>query len=313
MVWEAKADIPKNRKDDRHHALDAMLINFLPQWSRDTHKQHFFRFPDAIQANPQAFFRREIDSVTPCNIAFEKPALEDTIYGSRQDSNGLRIVKRKSLFALAMRSSGLGGKAAFDAKYLADQLKTVRDARIVAEIKHYLAESEHGESSWKKFCDTLHLSRKDGSKGPRVLKVNVNVGAPDEYVDLSKDQLGGFRKGSKHRGQIIYLLRKKDKKGAIKETVCVRPVYAFESRHQAEKSLREEHGDAITIYGFFQSGCLVALKKNLIDERGNLSAGTYRLNTIKADGRAKLTDQRGQETALYAVSKLIAVGFKRVR
>lgn len=316
VAWEAKADVPKNRKDDRHHALDAMLINFLPQWSRDAHKQHFFRFPDPIQANPQAFFRREIDSVTPCNIAFQKPALEDTIYGSRQDSNGLRIVKRKSLFALAMRSSGLGGKAAFDAKYLADQLKTVRDARIVAEIKNYLAESEHGESSWKKFCDTLHLSRKDGSKGPRVLKVNVNIGAPDEYVDLSKDQLGGFRKGSKHRGQIIYLLRKKDKKGASKETVCVRPVYAFESRHQTEKSLREEHGDAITIYGFFQSGCLVEVNSEVEHDTLKLPAGVYVLNTIIVPGTVKLTNQQGKtypDIPRYSLTKLIAAGLKRLK
>ena len=316
MAWEAQADIPKNRKDDRHHALDAMLINFLPQWSRDTHKQHFFRFPDAIQANPQAFFRREIDSVTPCNIAFEKPALADTIYGARQDAEGKVIVQRAPLFALGMQSVGQS-KVAFDAKYLAAQSKTVRDPRIVAEINRYLAEEDHSEASWKKFCDTLHLPQKDGSKGPRVIKVNVTAGTPSEYIDMSKDLSGAYRKGKKgHRGQIIYLLRKKDKRGAIKETVCVRPVYAFESRHQAEKSLREEHGDAITIYGFFQSGCLVAVNSEVEHDKLKLSAGVYVLNTISAKGQVKVTNQQGKsfpDIPVYSLANLVAAGLKRLK
>ena len=316
MAWEAKADIPKNRKDDRHHALDAMLINFLPQWSRDAHKQHFFRFPDAIQANPQAFFRREIDSVTPCNIAFEKPALADTIYGARQDAEGKVIVQRVLLFALGMQSVGQS-KVAFDAKYLAAQSKTVRDPRIVAEINRYLAEEDHSEASWKKFCDTLHLPQKDGSKGPRVIKVNVTAGTPSEYIDMSKDLSGAYRKGKKgHRGQIIYLLRKKDKRGAIKEIVCVRPVYAFESRHQAEKSLREENGDAITIYGFFQSGCLVAVNSEVEHDKLKLPAGVYVLNTISAKGQVKVTNQQGKgfpDIPVYSLANLVAAGLKRLK
>jgi hypothetical protein len=81
---------------------------------------------------------------------------------------------------------------------------------------------------------------------------------------MSKDQTGAYRKGKKgHRGQIVYLLRKKDKKGIEKETAAVRPVYAFQSRHQAEKALRAEFGEAITILGFFQSGCLVSVDSDV--------------------------------------------------
>lgn len=315
VVWEAKADIPKNRKDDRHHALDAMVINFLPQWTRDARKQHFFRFPEAIQANPRAFFQSQIDEVTPCNIAFEKPSLADTIYGSRRDPKGMAIVQRVPLFALGMKSAG-PSKVAFDAKYLAEQAKTVRDPKIVAELHRYLAAGDPSESTWRNFCDTLHITRKDGSKGPRVLKVNVNAGSPEEYLDMSKDQTGAYRKGKKgHRGQIVYLLRKKDKKGIEKETAAVRPVYAFQSRHQAEKALRAEFGEAITILGFFQSGCLVSVDSDVAHDKLKLPAGVYVLNTIILPGTVKLTNQQGKtypDIPKYSLSKLIAAGLKRV-
>ncbi|NJK92801.1 MAG: hypothetical protein HC904_13850, partial [Blastochloris sp.] len=55
----------KNRKDDRHHALDAMVINFLPTWMNDTKKEHFFRFPDPIQENPRGYFQSYVEKVVP--------------------------------------------------------------------------------------------------------------------------------------------------------------------------------------------------------------------------------------------------------
>jgi 5-methylcytosine-specific restriction endonuclease McrA len=36
----------KNRDDQRHHALDAMVLSFLPNWARDRNKQDFFRFDE---------------------------------------------------------------------------------------------------------------------------------------------------------------------------------------------------------------------------------------------------------------------------
>ena len=161
------------------------------------------------------------------------------------------------------------------------------------------------------------MPRKDGTKGPRVLKVNVTTGSPDEYIDMSKDQSGAFRKGKKgHRGQIIYLLRKKDERGVIKERVSVRPVYSFESRYQAEASLREKHGDAITLSGFFQSGCLVSINSEVQHDTLNLPAGIYMLNTIILPGTVKLTNQQGKtypDIPKYSLSKLMASGFRRYK
>ncbi len=81
FLWEEKCE--KNRSDDRHHALDAMVISFIPGWVRDVRKEHFFRFPEPIHQNAKGFFDREIVGVVPKNIALEKPSLEETIYGRR--------------------------------------------------------------------------------------------------------------------------------------------------------------------------------------------------------------------------------------
>jgi CRISPR-associated endonuclease Csn1 len=313
--WEAKADIPKNRKDDRHHALDAMVINFLPQWTRDASKQAFFRFPKPIQENPQAYFRRELESVVPRYVAFEKPALADTIYGARRDSTGHVIVQRVALFALGMKSVS-PGKSSFDAKYLAAQIKTVREPSIAQAIDRYLANGNVSETTWRHFCDNFYLQRKDGSRGQRVLKVNVNAGSPDEYVDLSKDRSGSYRRGKKgHRGQIVYRLRHTDKKGKDQEKIGVRPVYAFESKFQVQKALREKHGDALEILGFFQSGCLVSTSAEVEHDKHNLPTGTYLLNTIILPGTVKLTNRQGKtypDIPKYSLSKLVAAGLRRL-
>lgn len=314
--WEAKADIPKNRKDDRHHALDAMVINFLPQWTRDVRKQHFFRFPENIQANPQAFFAREIATVIPSNLAFEKPALADTIYGARKDSSGLVIVQRVPLVALGMKPAG-PSKVVFDAKYLAAQTKTIRELAIVRSIECYLAHSDLSEASWRSFCEDFRLPRRDGSMGPRVLKLNVTTGSPTEYIDLSKDRSGSYRRGKKgHRGQIVYLRQQQARDGNTKQTVCVRPVYAFESRHQAEKSLHDEFGATIAIHGFFQSGCLISIDSEVHHDKANLPAGVYLLNTIILPGTVKLTNQLGltyPDIPKYSLAKLVSAGLKRVK
>ncbi len=315
--WEAKAE--KNRGDKRHHALDAMVINFLPQWSRNASKEHFFRFPDPIQKNAQAFFRKEINEVFARNVAFKKPRLADSIYGARDECS--IIVHREPVFDLAYNTEKQ--KPVFDLEYLRDKIKKVRGSRsdenaestIAGLLERFLKEGNDDPSAWRDFCDNLRLPRRDGTLGPRVMKVTVKAGEPPEYVELSKDKTGAYRKGKKdHRGQIVYLLRTMTKKGVVKETIEVRPVYVFESRATVEKKLKDEHGEAITIYGFFQSGCLIAVEREVAHEKKPLPTGKYLLNTVRAGGDVKLTTQEGRthpDIPRYSLKALIAAGLRR--
>ncbi len=302
----------KNRNDDRHHALDAMVISFIPNWARDARLTGFFRFPDGIN---REIFGKEIAQVIPQNICFEKATLAETIYGARIDHGKRVIVQRAELVSLAMKPT-TQGKSAFDLKYAAKQAESVRDSVIQERLLKFLTTAPD-EAAWRKFCAEIHLRCKDGSHGPRVEYVTVNVGEPTEYKDMSKDGTGAFRKALKgHKGQIVYALSITDKKGEKKDVIAVRPIYAFESSAKVSDALRAELGEALQVKGVFQSGCLVQTEKEASHAKKPLPAGKYLLNTIiTSSNAAKLTTMDGRtypDIPLYSLASLFAAGMKRI-
>jgi CRISPR-associated endonuclease Csn1 len=289
----------KNRNDKRHHALDAMVISFIPNWARNAKFTGFFRFPDAV--HPE-LFAKEIAEVVPQNVCFEKPALAETIYGARTDYGQRVIVQRTELLSLAMKPTA-PGKSVFDLKYATKQAQSVRDAVIQERLLEFLA-TKPDEATWRRFCGEFHLKRKGGSDGPRVEYVTVSVGEPTEYKDLSKDGSGAYRKALKgHKGQIVYLEENRKPR--------VRPVYAHESIRAVRAQLLMESA-ATTIKGFFQSGCLVELTGNVAHPKTPLPAGKYSLNTIRRDGFVVLTNSSGQVSQPIGLTKLLPAGFRRI-
>lgn len=304
----------KNRDDDRHHTLDAMVISFIPIWARDAKKERFFRFPEPIHKNAKGFFEKEIATVIPQSICFEKAALAETIYGAREDGDRRVIVRRVELFQLALKPIA-PSRTKFDLDYLGDQIKAVRDLRIQKLLSEFHTNSPD-EAGWKDFCENLHLPRKNGGAGQRVLSVLVNVGEPREYKDLSKDGTGAYRKALKgHKGQIVYVGTSTDRQGRTKETVQVRPVYVFESEAKVREELTDKFGTSIRIVGFFQSGCLVEVAKPVAHAKQPLPPGKYRLNTIITDGKqVKVTTPDGKtfpSIPKYSLANMIAAGVRR--
>ena len=305
----------KNRDDDRHHALDAMVISFIPSWARDAMKEKFFRFPEPIHQNSKGFFEKEIATVIPQNLCFEKTALAETIYGARNDHGKEVIVLRAELVSLCMKPTA-PGKSVFDLKYAIKQAQSVRDVVIQARLLEFLS-TEPDETAWRKFCAEFYLKRKDGSNGPRVQFINMNIGEPTEYKDMSKDGTGAFRKALKgHKGQIVYAISTTDKKGEKKEAIAVRPIYAFESAAKVSIALQAEFGDDLQVKGIFQSGCLVQTEKETAHAKKPLPRGKYLLNTIiTASNAAKLTTTDGRtypDIPLYSLASLFAAGMKRI-
>jgi hypothetical protein len=130
------------------------------------------------------------------------------------------------------------------------------------------------------------------------------VGEPTEYKDLSKDGSGAYRKALKgHKGQILYL----DEQSKAR----VRPVYAHESIRAVRTHLLRENA-AITIKGFFQSGCLVELTGDVTHPKTPLATGKYSLNTIRKDGFVVLTNSSGQVSQPIGLTKLLSAGFRRI-
>ena len=52
----------KNRADNRHHALDAMIISYIPEWARDPKKTYWFRLPSGIH---KEYFAEKLKDVYP--------------------------------------------------------------------------------------------------------------------------------------------------------------------------------------------------------------------------------------------------------
>jgi CRISPR-associated endonuclease Csn1 len=278
----------KNRKDDRHHALDAMVINFLPLWMRDPKKDRFFRFPDPVAQNPHGFFSREIDRVMPKVIAYEKSVLADTTYAGRwrdSEKKARVIVQRTSLVGLAMKPAAQG-KANFDLEYLEKQIDAIREPKVkldgrmehgalVKMLKAFCRTSPTKEE-WERYCSSCHLPMKDGSTGPRVKSVTVLAGSPTEYSEMSKDGTGSWRKGfGSHKGQIIYL--------AACGSPAIQPVYVHSSVVAELAKLKEQ---GAKLLGFFQSRCLVRTSKPIPPEDYNVviknDAGQKRRITAEA-------------------------------
>ena len=288
----------KNRDDDRHHALDAMVINFLPQWTRDAAKEHFFRLPDGVTRET---FRQVLETVTPRNLCLEKPALADTIYGARGAADRRVIVQRAVVLDLGYRSIN-PSKSIYDADYAIKQCKSIRDEHIRGLLLEFL-EQDPPEEGWKQFCESLCLRRRDGSLGPRVKVVTLNCGDATEFVDLSKDGTGAWRKAKKaHKGQLVF--RQAD--GRIR----VRPIYAFESVRVVQS---EESAGSDELVGFFQSLCSVSLDHFVAHPKTPLVPGRYTLNTIRKDGFAVVTDSRGKKSQPISLVKLLASGFRRLK
>jgi hypothetical protein len=91
----------------------------------------------------------------------------------------------------------------------------------------------------------------------------------------------------------------------------VRAVRVFESLATVKAGM-SELGKEIQVVGFFQSMCLVELKKPVTHGKIVLQPGKYQLNTIKKDGRAQLTSASGLKSPEIGLTKLLPAGFKRI-
>ena len=287
----------KNRDDDRHHALDAMVISFIPSWVRDAMKEKFFRFPEPIHQNAKGFFEKEIADVIPQFLCFEKAVLAETIYGRAKD--GARfITQRVELKSLALKPIS-PAKVKFDLDYALKQTQSIRDEQIKCLLQKFLG-TKPDEAQWNEFCANLHLLQKDDRDGSKVVSVKMNVGKADEFADLSKDHSGAWRKAKQgHKGQIVYI----DADGKPK----IRPVYVFESQYKVSNEITNKGGK---VYGFFRSGCLVQIDKPIAHDTTPLEPGVYRLNTIETVGRAKVTSSSGQKSLPIAIAKFIEANLK---
>ena len=284
----------KNRNDDRHHALDAMVISFIPNWARTARVTGFFCFPDGVH---RELFGKEISEVVPEFVNFEKPVLAETIYG-RERSGGHLITQRVALKNLAFKSIS-PAKVKFDLDYALKQVRSVRDEYLKKLLQEFLA-TKPDEVLWNSFCANLHLNSKGGRVGSKVITVAVNIGKADEFVDLSKDSTGAWRKAKQgHKGQIVYI--------DVEAKPRIRPIYVFESIYDVKKEIRAAGGQ---VYGFFRSGCLARIETAIDHKTTPIAPGIIRINTIRKDGHVVVTGSSGKTSLPINIQKFIEARLK---
>ena len=264
----------KNREDNRHHALDAMVLSFITQTR-----------PSLPEGIGRDYFRTLIESVIPTQIAFEKPVLEETIYARRVIGGKEAAVKRIKLA---------------DLKTVKKNVKKILDPSIRGQIERKL-DTKPNEEEWVSFIGTLHQSADHG--GSRVVRAAVEIGSLEEYMNLSKnDGKGQYRRGAKSHGQYIY----EDERGKIR----VRQVYVFESKRRVHEDLIKQ---GMQIIGFFTAGCLVEIPREF-DFNGRLiPVGTFRLGSIWSNGFVKIDSPFACFKNPVSIAALLAAGFRRVR
>lgn len=311
-VTEEEAE-KKNRDDDRHHALDAMVLAHIQGWARDPNKEKWFKFPAPIEANARGFFAQQINKVEPRNLHLAGTRLEATAYGQRviqktPDSKpSVYAVGRERLESLLVKT--VLGKETLKAPDKADTKRIVDDV-IRAEVEAYLqAHPGLTLEEWKAWCGSYRVK----GKGPRVIKLLMTkskADSTDEYVDVSKDGSGQLRRGETHRGYFVYCIPAPTKKEPEKKRAVVKPVYAFQSVALIRKKLEDQ---GIVDAQFFESGCTVEISQPVEHPKTPLAPGRYILNSIWEQGNVVVTSGTGKVSAPIGLAHMLNAGFRSVK
>jgi CRISPR-associated endonuclease Csn1 len=306
LDWEEQCD-KKNRDDDRHHALDAMVISFIPGWARDPKKEGFFRLPEGVTRET---FAAALTRVLPANLFMERAVLEATAYGERVLAQGRFAVARADFKSVAVKTERSGKRSLRPRKDI--ETHRIVDPVIRRDVETFLsAAGEPTTDAWDAWCEAY---RRGGPHGPRVKKVLLTVSKPDdisEYSDLSKDQTGQLCRGAKHKGYFIVEVPAPTKNAPYKRALSVRPVYAHQSPYNVNATIASEAG--ARVLGFFESGCTVQIDARIEHSKTPLMPGVYRLNSIWEQGNIVVTDQASNVSAPIGLARFIAAGLRRVR
>ena len=295
----------KNRKNKKHHALDAMCLCFAPTGVDSRRAKLGEILPEKLRSEKAAreFFKSYLDKIMPVDVAPKKPRLEDGIYSKRIIGGKACMVKRNNLVDLAYKS---GLKPVFDIPTLIKLVDKKEKGIINPQIRKMIGEfaaTNPDESAWRKWCEEVRLPSKSGL-GARIMRVLVYYGEADEYKDLSKDGCGAYRKGDGHKGQVIW--------ESVDGKYYVEPVYVHASKAGVMAALNANPKKK-RICGMFNSHCTVDVG-DVYNDKGDfiLPAGRYMVNTILTTGRCVLTNADGEKRNPININYLMRAGMRRV-
>lgn len=303
---DPKQRIEKNRKNHKHHALDAYCISYYRDLKhrKDEMNRDIWRV-DGLE-NSLSAFKNRFERLVPEPLRRNTKELHplETIYGFRE-----RICPedKKTHYYLTVRKNLV--------ELLVKDRKKIKDIFDLA-IRHDLqARSQEipDNQPWVEFLRNYqHPVRKTPVKVVQMIETNsteppkmengrLTIG---EFKDFgNKSTRGQFKHSKQHQGQIIYFNHKDKPK--------VHPVYAHQSVSKEKAALKESGYRLYQEGTLFYSGSLVQIPKPFQAGERQHPEGTYKLRTIKFSGEIKLEDANGKEIPT-SVTYLVNAGFELI-
>lgn len=284
-----KDDISKNRGDHRHHALDAMVISYLPQWMNDKKKRKFFNLPDGVHKD---YFAEKIEDVVPQKVAFMKKKLEESHFSNV----GGKAVMRYDVFTYLGEDPDKALKS----------VKNIVDQTIQQTLTRFL-NTEPTQEEWLRFLGKLRVN---GNTGPKVTYITAtpkkgSVSIDTGYFESTKTpgQYFKTRVGQQYSYPGIFIYTNEKGKGKV------RPVHAYESISAVENEILKQGFD---IKMFFQSGCTTEILSDIKNDDGEvkIAKGQFVVNTVTSKGEVKIQVQ--SDEIRTNVNSLLKAGWRRV-
>lgn len=289
----------KYRSDKRHHALDAMILSFLPNWAGDPGKNLYFGLPKG--RDWRAFFEEHLKALCPERLISNPPALEESFYGARRVGQNLGAAATKRYTLRDFAYTGLN--PVYSATTLLKNAKNIFDDLIRSAVVKF-AETKPSEIRWQEFCEQLSSGGLKAG-GPPVRRVRRIVSQDlSEFGNFSKDGGGAWRKGDGNEGW--FLCERRSAPGKY----SVEPVYVHQSKTRRAKEIAEAP-EYLRVFGYFVKGEWVTIKDPVSDIGDPLPAGTFMIRSMKADGRIELTSIQGYEFNPISATRLIEAGLSK--
>lgn len=292
----------KDRSDKRHHAVDAMILSFLPHWSGNPGKSLYFGLPPG--RNWKDEFRMRLERVYPEILITPPSKIEASFYGARK--SGLLSVATKRYVLREIAYSGQ--PAAFSLSTLKIAAQQIRDTKLRNLVAAF-HDSNPKENDWINFCSKLE---REGTykNGPVVKRVRRNISKNlDEFADFSKDRSGAWRKGETNEGWFICQMRMEPVRYAV-ETV-----YVHQSKLNREKEIKK-HPDYCGVVGYFVKGDWINTAEPIAGIKMPLPSGMYFIRSMRTrndqtEGMIELTSVHGTKFKPISATRLMAAGLTK--
>jgi len=280
----------KNRDDDRHHMLDAMVLCYLPHWLNNKEKREKFKLPTGIDKN---YFSSLIENHLPLNIP-ESPKLEENFYGKHGSSHvtrrdqvvdvAIKKVNFKDVFApksFEAWSQKLKNSGTLD-KSMSAYLEKL--SLFIQEIPPQEIENGAGLEKWLRKIQKTTL--KNGTVPKKIKTFDSLHSEHRKRQDSPHAPEGYIKPKGSHKGFFICSKIENSKKVQKSSEPSWEAValYAWESFSQKKAQL---DGQKRRIYCFVRSGDYIEVKRKIGDQ---IKLGVYKLNSIMGGSQLEITD-----------------------